>query len=169
MDANRSVSEMTWTARSVRPVVLLYVVAVFVAFMAAAHFAFHSPSAVKALFTAAVGGVVALVPSLLKRIEYRLTETGVAKGSSKGKGPMEYKDLFSWGELSHVLPTSSGFKFYKRLDESNPVRRFWKLHIASGCSGEVHVEPEDRARVEAILVQRGIPTRRPPDLERVRG
>jgi len=169
MDADRSVSEMTWTARSVQPIVLLYVVAVFVVFMAAAHFVFHSPAAVKALLSAGIAGVVSLVPSVLSRIEYRLTETGLARRSLRGKNQAEFQDLFLWDQLSHVLPTGSGLKFYKRLDESNPIRRFWKLHVVSGHSGEIRVEPEDRARVGAILARRGIPSRRPSHREQVRG
>lgn len=168
MNVNPSMSEMTWTARRVRPVVLLHVVAVFVGFMAAAYFVFHSPAAVKALFSAAIAGVASLVPSILSRVEYRLTETGLARRSLRGKRQAEFQDLFLWDQLSYVLPTGSGFKFYKRLDEPHPVRRFWKLHMASGCSGEVHVEPEDRPQVEGILAQRGVPIRRPQVAGQVR-
>ena len=116
MDADRSVMDLTWTARRVSPVVLLYVVAVFIGFMAAAHFVFHSPAAVKALFSAAIAGVASLVPSILSRFEYRLTDTGLARRSLRGKQHAEIQELFLWDQLSHVVPTSSGFKFFKRLD-----------------------------------------------------
>jgi hypothetical protein len=68
-----------WTARRVRPIVLLYIVAVFAAFIAVSIFVFHSPEAVKALVLAAVGALVASVPGVTGRVEYRLTETGIEK------------------------------------------------------------------------------------------
>lgn len=154
--------EHTWNARTVRPIIVVYVVGVFVGFMGLAHFVFHSADAVRALLLAAFGAVVGTVPSILNRVEYRITGTGLAKRSFRPKQPREFKHVFAWDELSHLVPTKTGFKFYKRLSDSSPVSRFFKLHFSAEHSGEFHVDPRDRARVRAIIDQKGIPTSKPP-------
>ena len=63
-----------WTARKAQPIVVLYVVVVFTAFVALAHFVFHSPQGVKALLVALVGAIGAAVQPLIDKVEYRLTE-----------------------------------------------------------------------------------------------
>jgi hypothetical protein len=167
MDLDHPVIEHTWNARSQQPVVVLYVVAVFVGFMALAHFVFHSAEGVKALLLTAIGAVVGLIPSVLTRIEYQLTEAGLAKRPLRTKDPKEFKAVFAWDELSHLLPTKSGFKFYKRVETSNPFLRFLKLHLSGDHSGEFHVEPQDRGRVRAMIDRHGIPTSKPRAVARV--
>jgi hypothetical protein len=66
-----------WSARKIQPVIVLYVVAVFAAFAVLSVFVFHSPEAVKVLLIAAVGGVVATIPGVMEKVEYRLTESGI--------------------------------------------------------------------------------------------
>ena len=56
-----------------------------------------------------------------------------------------------------------GFKFYKPLNESSPLRRFWKAHVSDAFSGEVHLESVDRARVLEVVSEQGIPTSKPTD------
>ncbi len=155
-------TEHSWSARTVRPITAVYVVAVFVCFIGLAHFVFHSADAVRALFVALIGGVVGTVPSILNRVEYRITGAGLEKRPFRTESPREFEDVFAWDELSHLVSTSTGFKFYKRLPDSGPVSRFFKLHFSAGYSGDLHVDPRDRARVRAIIDQKGIPTSKPP-------
>ncbi len=54
-----------------------------------------------------------------------------------------------------------GFKYFKLLNDSNPLRCFWKTHISDAYSGEFHIETEDREQILGILAQNGIPTSRP--------
>ena len=49
-----------WSARNLRPVIIVYVAIVFLGFIAVAHVAVHSPAAVKALAIAAVGSIFPL-------------------------------------------------------------------------------------------------------------
>jgi len=161
MDPDDDGVEHSWTARTVRPIVAIYVVAVFVCFMGLAHVVFHSADAVKALFLALVGVVVGTAPGILNRVEYRITATGLAKRPIRPKNPPEFKHVFAWDELTHLVPTGTGFKFYKRLPDSGPLSRFLKLHVSADYSGEFHVEPGDRARVRAILDRKGVPTSKP--------
>ena len=144
-------------ARSVRPVIAIRVGVIFGAFMALAHFVFGSPEAVKALAVAGVGGVASLLPSIAARLEYRLSDAGIAKRPVSRGSPREFKDVFLWAELSHLVPTSSGFKYYKKLDESRPFVRAFKLHVLGDWSGELHVEREDLEQVRALLASRGAP------------
>lgn len=156
MSTEDTKTESTWSARNVRPVIAVYVLGVFCGFFALAHFVFHSPEAVKALFMAAVAGVASLVPTILSKVEYRLTETGVAKRTLSGKRTREFKDIFRWDELSHVVSTRSGFKYYKKITGSNPIARFLKLHVSGNCSGELHVERRDLHSIRTLLRQRGV-------------
>ena len=148
-----------WSARKLKPTIVLYVAAVFAAFMALAYFGFHSMTGVKALAMAAIGSIVSLVPGLGKRVEYRLTEHGLERRPHDPKKPGEFKRVFRSDELSHVAPTRGGFKFHKRLDDPNPLRRFWKTQISDAYSGEVQVETPDRERVLEAVAQRGISVR----------
>jgi hypothetical protein len=153
--------EHEWSARSVRPIVAGYVAAVFVVFIAVAYFVFHSPDAVKALFLTAIGSVASVAPGILGRVEYRLTDAGLAKRPLAEKKPREFKEVFRWDELSHLVPTRSGFKYYKKTDEPKPLARFLKSHCSARYSGEFHVEPPDRARVRSAIGQRAVPMLRP--------
>ncbi len=148
-----------WSARKLHPIVLLYVAAVFGGFIVLSHFVLHSGTAAKTLAMAAVGSLVALVPAMLQKVEYRVIEKGLEK-RPVGKGDArEFEIVFVWGELGHVVPMKHGFKFYKPLNESNPVRRFWKAHVSDAYSGEVHVGTADQARVLEILADHGISAR----------
>ena len=147
-----------WSARKVQPIVVLYVLAVFAVFAVVAHFIFHSTEAVKALAIAALGAVAATVPGVMERVEYRLTESGVEKRSAK-KSPGPFQEIFRWPELSRVVPTSHGFKYFKAMDEPRPLRRFWRRHFSDVCSGEVHVEREDLERVLGLVERQGGPVR----------
>ena len=145
-----------WTARKVRSIVLFYIVAVFTAFIVFSHFVFQSPEAVKALVLAAVGTLVATVPSVTGKVEYQLTESGIEKRTVK-EDPDEYHEIFSWVQLERVVPMRHGFKYFKYLDETNALRRFWKLHLSDEYSGEVHAERDDRDRIIGLVEQRIVP------------
>jgi hypothetical protein len=145
-----------WSARKVQPIVVLYVLAVFAAFVALAHFVFQSPEAVKALVLATVAAVGATIPGALEKVEYQPTESGIEKRSLRQKEPGEFACVFRWDELSHVVPTKHGFKFYKTMNETNPFRRFWKLHVSDRFSGEIHVEKQDLGRVLGLVEGQGI-------------
>lgn len=145
-----------WSARRVHPVIVLYILAVFAAFIVISHFIFHSQAAVKALVIAAVGAVIATLPNLLGRIEYRLTESGVEKRVLGRQSPLMFEKVFRWEELSHVVPVRRGFKFFKQVPESSPLRRFWNLHISDRFSGEVHAEKQDLQRVLGLVERQGI-------------
>jgi len=146
-----------WSARKVMPIVLLYVAAVFVVFILVAYFVLHSMTAVKALAMAAVASIVPLMPAVLKRDEYRITGRGLERRPQTNKQPKEFETVFQADELSHFVPIRSGFKFYRPLDESNLLRRFWKLHVSDRYSGEVQVEKADRERVLGVLSDLGVP------------
>ncbi len=155
-NSNESGTLDRWSARKIRPIVMFYVVAVFAVFIALSYFVFHSSKAVRVLVIAAVGAVVAMVPGVAERLEYRVTATGIEKRTVKTNKPREFKLVFRWDELSHVVPMRHGFNYYKTLNETNPLRRFWKAQISDQFSGEVHVEKEDLGRVLEIVEQRGI-------------
>jgi len=148
-----------WSARKVPPIVILYVAGVFAGFILIAFFVLHSMTAVKALAMTAVGALVPLVPTVLQMVEYRLNGQEVESRPLNKNDPKPYERLFRLNQLSHIVPTKRGFKYYRPLKEKNPLRRFWKLHISDGFSGEVHVERADLAQVLDTLAQQGIPIR----------
>ena len=148
-----------WSARRVRPIILLYVAAVFAAFMVLAYFVFHSIEAVKALAIAAVGTLVATAPAVIDKLEYQLTDVGLDKRTLRTKNPGPFTEVFCWHELSHMVPLEHGFKFYKPLPATGPLRRFWNAQISDQYSGEVHVEKSDLDRVLGAVAGRGIPAR----------
>lgn len=145
-----------WSARKMQPIVLFYVAAVFVVFIAASFFVFHSMTAVNALALTAVAAIVPLVPSVLQRVEYRLTDRAIARRPFGAEPPREFESLVRLDELSRIVPMAHGFKFYKSLDERNPLRRFWCLYVSDAFSGEVHGEKVERERVFDVLGGRGI-------------
>ena len=104
----------------------------------------------------AVAAIVPLVPTVLQKVEYRSTEDRLEKRPLGKEEAREFERVFRWGELSHVLAVSNGFKFYKPLGESNPFVRFWKLHVSDKYSGEVHVEKQDQKRVNELLKELGV-------------
>ncbi|MCG6948308.1 MAG: hypothetical protein LJE93_05260 [Acidobacteria bacterium] len=140
-----------WSARKIHPVVMVYVVAVFLVFMALSRFVFHSPAAVKALAVAAFGAIVAMIPSALGRLEYRFTPSGLERRPLDRKKPRDFEEVFRWQELSHTISLKHGFKYYLRMEDTGPVRRFWRTHISDEYSGEFHVETDDRETVAEIL------------------
>ena len=150
-----------WSARKLRPGVVFYVAAVFAAFMAMSQFLFHSPTAVKALAGGAVAAIVQLLLGVLNKVEYQLTESGLAKRPLKEKESPPFKDVFRWDELSYVVPMKHGFKYFKTVDEPNPFRRFWKAHLSDSASGEVHLEAEDRERVLGLLARKEVAMSKP--------
>ena len=165
--------EHTWSARSTRPIMAVYVAAIFVGFMALAYFVLHSAEAVKALAMAGVGGVAALFPGILNKWEYRLTDAGLARRPLSAQKPRDFKDLFSWDDLSHLVPTRTGFKYYKKLDEPRPLARALKVHVLGDYSGEFHVERPDREEVRALVEGYGVavlgPSRSEGDAGRPQG
>ena len=150
-----------WSARRLQPIIVFYVAAVFAVMMAVSYFLLHSLTAVKALALGAVGFIVPLLPGLIGKAEYRLTDSGLEKRPLNRKDPKDFKDVFRWDRLSHVVPMKHGFKYYRLIDDSNPFRRFWKAHISDAYSGEFHIEVKDRDEVLNILARHGIPTSRP--------
>ena len=144
-----------WTARSLHPVVVAYVLGVFLAFIVLAHFAFRSPAAVKSLALAAVTFVVPLLANVVNRIEYRLTAAGLEKRPLRSRNPRDFKEVFRWEQLDRVLPARHGFKYRKTLGAAGSWRRFWRAHLSDAHSGEFHVEARDRAAVLAIFTGRG--------------
>lgn len=145
-----------WTARKIRPIVILYILGVFAIFIVLAIVVFHSQDAVKALLLAAVGAVGATVPGIMERVEYRLTGSGIEKRPVKKEGSADFKEVFRWDELSRVVFMRHGFKFFKSLAETNPLGRFWKTHFSDRFSGEVHVEKEDLPRVLEVVARHGV-------------
>lgn len=146
--------EASWTARILRPIVAAGVAAVFLAFMAIAWFVFHSGDALRALAATGAGALVALVPGLLARVEYRVDDTGVSRRAVRKRATKEFETLFTWDELDRLVPTRTGYTFYKHVDGSSPIRRFIKRHVMSGYSGRIHVDDGDRSRVRGLLEQR---------------
>lgn len=145
-----------WSARKVQPVVVLYVVVVFAAFVAAARFIFHTPEAVKALVMAAVGAVAATIPGVIGKVEYRATTSGVEQRKLDEKKPRQFEEAFRWDELSHIVPMRYGFKYYRTMHETTPVRRFWKLHVCDRFSGEIHLERHDLDRILGLVERQGV-------------
>lgn len=145
-----------WSARKLQPVVLLYVAAVFIAFIALSFFIFHSMAAVMALAMTAVAAIVPLVPSVLMKIEYRITEGGLERRTLNRDEPQAYERVFRFDELGHMVPIGHGFKFYFPLDAPSALKRFWLKHISDEFSGEVHVEKQDQKKVVNLLKEQGV-------------
>lgn len=140
-----------WSAPNVRPIVLLYVTAVFAGFMALSLFVFHSRDAVKALAIGWVGTIAATLPGVATKVEYRLTESGLDKRALNPRNPRPFQNVFRWVELDHVVEMKRGFKYLMTCDETRRLRRFWRTHVSDQLSGEVHVEQDDLGRVLGIL------------------
>lgn len=155
---------LSWSARKIQPVVVVQVILVFLAFILMAHFLFHSREAIIALAAAAVGSLVPLLPGVMTRTEFRLTDRGLESASPGKEGRGEPRELFTWDELSHLVPGKDGFKFYKSFEASGWWDRFRKNHISDRWSGEFQVEKEDRPRVAELLQERAIPMARPEKL-----
>ena len=150
-----------WSARKLHPIIVFYVFAIFAVLIAISYFVVHSMPAVKGLAIAALGSIVPLLPGVINKTEYQLTESGLEKRLLDRKKPREFKDVFRWENLSHVVPIKHGFKFFNPINETNPIRRFWKTHISDSHSGEFRVETEDRETVLDILNKRDVPLTKP--------
>ena len=148
-----------WSASKIQPIAILYIVAVFAVFIVLSIVVFHSRDAVRALLVAAVGGVAAIVPGILEKGEYRLTESGIEKRTVNTKKPRPFKVVFRWEELDRIAPMKHGFKYFKILNETNPLRRFWKGQICAEFSGEIHVGKQDLQRVLETVRRHGIASR----------
>jgi hypothetical protein len=131
--------------------VLFGVILVFAVFAALAHFVFHSPEAVKALGMAALGSLGGVIPGVINRHEFRLTQAGLDKRVFKENDPPDFQKVFAWGELDHVVRTRHGFKFYKPITDKRAIDRWWKKWFSSGYSGEFQVGNRDRPEVTEAL------------------
>ncbi len=156
--SNRDASEVLerWSARKVQPTVILYVVVVFAVFIALAVFVFHSATGAKALVIAAAAGVAAAVPGVIEKVEYQLTELGIKKRRLDPRRPGQFDEVFRWDQLSRVVPMNHGFKYFKTVNETNPLRRFWTVHLSDRFSGEVHVEKKDLEPILRAFERQGI-------------
>lgn len=150
-----------WSARKLQPIIVFYVAAIFAALMAVSYFLFHSQTGVKALAVGGIAFILPLFPGLVNKVEYRLTESGLEKRSPHSKVQQDFEEVFRWDQLSHVVPMKYGFKYYKPLNDSNPLRCFWKTYFSDAYSGEFHIEAGDKDEVLRILVEHDIPTLRP--------
>ena len=149
-----------WQARIMQPTfILTYLAVVFGALIALAFFVFDSIAGVTSLVVAALGAIVALLPNILSRIEYRLCEEGVEKRRVRQQDPAPFKELFRFSELDYIVPMKHGFKYYKKMDPAPPLREFVNRHFSDEYSGEVHLEKEDRGRILAHLAKRDIATK----------
>ena len=149
-----------WQARIMQPTfVLSYLAVVFGSLIAIAFFVFDSIAGVTSLVVAALGAVVALLPSILTRIEYRLSEEGVEKRRVRQQDPAPFKEIFRFPELDYIVPIRNGFKFCKKMDPAPPLREFLNRHFSDEYSGEVHLEKEDRSRILAHLAERDVATK----------
>jgi hypothetical protein len=80
-----------------------------------------------------------------------------------GKRPFGKRDkvafekIFLWSELTHASVLKHGFKYFKNLDEKNPVRHFVKIKFSDRYSGEIHAEKEDQDRILGLFTEQGIP------------
>ena len=149
--------EILWSARKLRPSTLIYVVLIFVFFMAISLFDFHSMSAARSLALGAIASIVALLPLVLGKFEYQADESGVRKRPFGKRNKKEFEKVFHWSELSHASALKHGFKYFKTLDEQNPVQRFLKMQFSDRYSGEIHVGKEDQDRVLGLFTDRGVP------------
>ncbi|MCP4574088.1 MAG: hypothetical protein GY838_17140 [bacterium] len=152
---------LEWSARQVRPVVLLWLALISLGSMAVVWFAVHTPEAVTALLAAGVTALGTTAPSVLNRIGYRATADSLEKLPPSKRKKREFVTVCRWDDLSHVAPGKHNIKYYKHLNESNALLRFWKLHISDGYSGEIHMETEDRDEILALLGRLGVATEQP--------
>jgi hypothetical protein len=149
-----------WQARIMQPTfVLVYLAVVFGALIALAFFVFGSIAGVTSLVVAALGAIVALLPNILTRIEYRLSEEGIEKRRVRQQDPAPFTELFRFPELDYIVPMRHGFKYYKKMDPAPPIREFLNRHFSDKYSGEVHLEKEDRSRILAHLAERNVATK----------
>ena len=148
-----------WTARKLHPIILVYVSGIFLVMMAVAYFVVHSVSAVKALALAAVGVVVSVLPELGRRIEYRVIGSVLERRVHRRDRTTDFERVVDLQDLSYAKPVRRGFKYCRRFNEANILRRFWMKHLSDRFSGEVHVETQNLGRVLAQLAEHGVQIR----------
>ena len=148
-----------WTTRKIPPIILLGVIGVFVGYMLLAHFVFHSIEGVKALLLGSVGVVAPLVPAILQRVEYRITDRGLQKRPFRRVRPGEFEDVFRWEELDCLESTRHGFRYHRPFEATGGFRSFWRRHVSDAYSGEFRAQEEDRRQILEIAGQRGIAVR----------
>jgi len=148
-----------WQARTMQPIIIVfYIAVVFAVLIPLAIFVFNSIAGITTLVVTAVGAIVPLLPSLLSRVEYRLSESGIEKRPVRRQNPAPFKELFRFPELDYIVPLKHGFKYYKKMDSTTPLRVFINRNFSDKYSGEVHLEKADRRRILAHLAERGVAT-----------
>lgn len=152
---------LEWSARKVRPIILVWLALIFLVAMAGVWFTVHTREAVMALLAAGAAAIGSAVPGVVNRIGYRATVDVLEKLPPSKKKKREFVTVFRWDELSHVRPGKYNVKYFKHLAEPNVLRRFWKLHISDSYSGEFHMEAENRDEILAMLERLGVATARP--------
>jgi len=155
----KSDEEYCWSAHKVPPSIIIYVALIFLVFIAVSYFGFRSPEAVKALIFTAIGSIVPLVPVILTRVEYRLTREKLESRIIRKNNQKPFNTLFLLDQLSHIVKSHGGFKYFKEFKEDKPSRRFWKKHFSDQYSGEVKLEKEDALRIISAFEQYGISVR----------
>jgi hypothetical protein len=140
-----------WTARKIRPVVILYVAGVFAGFAVVAYFILGSTAAVKALLLAAIGVIVPLVPAVVSRLDYRLTADRLERRPRSTAEEKEFETVFDVEDLDRIVPIGSGFKYVTTFDATGPIDRFRKLFLSDCTTGEVQIEEADRKTVLETL------------------
>lgn len=152
---------LEWSARKVRPVVLVWLALIFLTCLVVAYFIARSKETITALLAAGATALGTTAPSVMNKVVYRATPDTLEKLPPGKKKKQEYVTVFRWDELSHVKPGKHTFKYFKRFEEPNAVKRFWKLHVSDAWSGEFHVEDGNREEVLALLERLGVGTERP--------
>jgi hypothetical protein len=68
-----------------------------------------------------IASIVPLVPGVTSKVEYRLTPAGLEQRPLNRNPQQEFKEVFGWQQLSHVVPVRNGFKYFKRVDDPDPL------------------------------------------------
>lgn len=147
MHKNNSEEIHYWSVRKISPKILLLIAIVFLIFIAIAYFGFHSTNAVQALIYSALGSIVTLLPGVFTFLEYRLSKEKLEYRPIRKKSQKSYKTIFLVKELSHLVKTADGVKYYLKFSENNSIRRFWKKHISDKYSGEVKIPNNDTSKI----------------------
>lgn len=161
MDMKETSSDVCyWSARKMPPIIIVYVVLIFIAFAAISYWGLHSTTAAKTLAFTAIGSIVPLMPLAFARIEYQLSQQKLESRSSIKKTVKPYTELFRLDQVSYIVRIRSGFKYYLTFKEDNKILRFFKKHISDKYAGEIKVEKSDAERIIAEFEKYGIDIRR---------
>lgn len=145
-----------WSARKMPPIVIVYVVLIFITFMAISYWGLHSTTAAKTLAFTAIGSIVPLMPLAFARIEYQLTKQKLESRSYIKKATKPYAVLFKVDQVNYIVRTGSGFKYYLKFEEKNGFKRFVKKHVSDKYGGEVKIEKPDVEKILAEFKKYGI-------------